>query len=1200
MNFFYKNIKVSKFKVFREEKERILNLVKTSKGQYTFSLNRKVYNYKLLVFLLQNTKRKLNSLSNISILDLCVNLNYIIPHYCYHSNLSIAGNCRMCLVELSTSQKPIVSCAMDVSYNSIIKTDTILVKKAREGIMEFLLVNHPLDCPVCDQGGECDLQEQSMIYGGDRGRFFLTKDFKRSVDDFMCHPMIKVILTRCIHCTRCVRFLNEVEGNYALGMLGRGYYSEIGLYTDRLLTTELGSNITDFCPVGALTGKTYALQYRSWDDLYLTSIDLSDSLCSSIRVYSNFDKILRVLPQYDIDLNISWITEKARYLGDSLTLQQLGYPLLRNTKFYTSNNFYFKLDSYKYFFRSKFNSKFYIKIRDYNFFYFINLSVINNFFDIFLEKNFDKFIKKELDFLEGKYSDFNLFSNETFIKTLDLELIKPKMKYSLNTNVFPWYSLDFYNNKGTLFYKKLNLNLYKNNIFFAQWLFDFDLFFSNLNIENTRSKNITISSNKFNFLKKQYEENLALIDLYSYENNLDINIEEFLINENVFFGLDRNLIDFLSDDKEIISYYNDILGLFEIYDFLEDFNDMIQNFNEIDLKIFNSKTELLNFEEKNYINFLDIKKRKTNFNLIKTTWNNISKGILFLIKSLNNSINLKSFIGEFLDIFSLIKIKTLMSFTGSNDLYNFSEKITYSPSKLINEDFDYNYIFNLSDFIKVKNIFLINLNLRFENPILNAKIRKKFLWEDNISIFYLGSNNNLTYKYISLGLTSKLFLKALEGRNSLLNFLKKKNNNVNNLLIYSNELKNTYKSTSFRSFFNLLKILNKFLSVTYLCSSAASMGALDLSIDSNNLISKSKCNFSKKYNGKFNNNLYYYLGCNNFLLGDFFYLKKIMIHNISIYQHSHIDLYYNFVDFFLPSYSYAESNNNSYINCFGILKLNRQILFPPTNFIKDNLEIISIISNIFSIYIVNNLTFRFPCNNLFFYYKLEKEYENTFNLYKNLLLNIYLEETQNFNKDKFDFRISKQKIFNKNFSTILEVFSFNDYKLNYKVNSDLLKKNLYNFFLFYNKSNKINFNKNQILLEFNKVTELFLNFRKNMIEFKFGLINFLGTKLEYFWFFDAFCSEFLINKTQFKLSKDKLRFELSVLDIFKRLPLHLYDKRRFNFFNIFEKKIYYSVIYFFILTPKNRNFFKSNILTYYSKNLGILNKVNFVKKSSFN
>merc|ERR1711959_834349 len=185
--------------------------------------------------------------------------------------------------------------------------------------------------------------------------------------------------------------------------------------------------------------------------------------------------------------------------------------------------------------------------------------------------------------------------------------------------------------------------------------------------------------------------------------------------------------------------------------------------------------------------------------------------------------------GELLGIFSLIKIKTSISFTGSNDLYNFSEKINYSPSKLINEDFDSNYIFNLSDFNKVKNIFLINLNLRFENPILNAKIRKKFLWENDISIFYLGSNYNLTYKYVSLGITSKLFLKALEG--------------LNNLLIYSNELKNTYKSSNFRSFFNLLRNFNKFFSVTYLCSSASSMGALDLSIDSNNFVSKSKYNF---------------------------------------------------------------------------------------------------------------------------------------------------------------------------------------------------------------------------------------------------------------------------------------------------------------------------------------------------------------------
>merc|ERR1711862_595477 len=624
--------------------------------------------------------------------------------------------------------------------------------------------------------------------------------------DFMCHPMIKVILTRCIHCTRRVRFLNEVEGNYDLGMLGRGYYSEIGLYTDRLLTTELGSNITDFCPVGALTGKTYALQYRSWDDLYLTSIDLSDSLCSSIRVYSNFDKILRILPQYDIDLNISWITEKARYLGDSLVLQQLGYPLLRNTKFYTSNNLYLSLDSYEYLPSKKCNSKFYTKIKSYNDFYFINLSIINNFFDIFLEKSFDKLIKKELDFLEGKYSDFNLFSNLNFVQNFDLELIKPKMKYSLNTNKFTWYSLDFYNEKSTLYYKNLNLELYKNNIFFAQWLFDFDLLFNNL----------TQKFNKLNFLKNSYEENLLKINLDNDKINFDLSVEDFFVSENLFFGLDSNLIDFLSNENEVISYYNNILGLFEVYDFLEDSNEMFQNFLDIDESFLNNKKVVLNVEEKNYVDILDLKKRKTNFNLVKTTWNNISKGILFLIKSLNNNINLKSFVGEF--------------------LYIFSEKINYSPSKLINEDFDSNYIFNLSDFNKVKNIFLINLNLRFENPILNAKIRKKFLWENDISIFYLGSNYNLTYKYVSLGITSKLFLKALEGRNSLLNFLKRKNNNINNLLIYSNELKNTYKSSNFRSFFNLLRNFNKFFSVTYLCSSASSMGALDLSIDSNNFI----------------------------------------------------------------------------------------------------------------------------------------------------------------------------------------------------------------------------------------------------------------------------------------------------------------------------------------------------------------------------
>ena len=291
-----------------------------------FYLNKRGYNYNLIQ---QFLKKKLIHKKNISILDICNNLDETIPHYCYHFNLSIAGNCRMCLVELYKAAKPVVACSVEISPDQRISTETILVTRARQGIMEFLLVNHPLDCPLCDQGGECDLQDESLTYGSDRGRFYHSRDKKRSVNELICNNFINLILTRCIHCTRCVRFLNEITGEYSLGMLGRGKGSEIGLYTNTLLSSELSSNITDFCPVGALTIKYYGLKERFWEEDYIESIDLSDSFCVPIRVYTSGLRIKRILPEFNTDLKLSWITEKTRFLWDGMIIQQLDYPTIK-------------------------------------------------------------------------------------------------------------------------------------------------------------------------------------------------------------------------------------------------------------------------------------------------------------------------------------------------------------------------------------------------------------------------------------------------------------------------------------------------------------------------------------------------------------------------------------------------------------------------------------------------------------------------------------------------------------------------------------------------------------------------------------------------------------------------------------------------------------------------------------------------------
>jgi len=231
---------------------------------------------------------------NTSILQACEIANIIIPRFCYHERLSVAGNCRMCLVEVDKMPKLQASCAVPVLPNMVVKTNTLAVRKAREGILEFLLINHPLDCPICDQGGECDLQDQSLVYGGDRSRF---KEFKRAVEDKNCGPLIKTIMTRCIHCTRCVRFINEVVGIPELGTSGRGNSIEISSYVSKLFSSELSGNIIDLCPVGALTSKPYAFLSRPWELKSTESIDLFDSIHSNIRIDTRGYDIMRVLPR---------------------------------------------------------------------------------------------------------------------------------------------------------------------------------------------------------------------------------------------------------------------------------------------------------------------------------------------------------------------------------------------------------------------------------------------------------------------------------------------------------------------------------------------------------------------------------------------------------------------------------------------------------------------------------------------------------------------------------------------------------------------------------------------------------------------------------------------------------------------------------------------------------------------------------------
>jgi NADH-quinone oxidoreductase subunit G len=262
----------------------------------------------------------------MTVLQACELADVEIPRFCYHEKLSIAGNCRMCLVEMERSSKPIASCAMPATEGMNIKTNTEFVKKARKGMMEFLLANHPLDCPVCDQGGECDLQDQSLFYGFDKSRF---SENKRAVKDKYMGPLIKTQMTRCIHCTRCVRFAEEVAGVPEIGAIGRGENMEITTYLEQSMTSELSANVIDLCPVGALTSKPYAFEARPWELKKTESIDVMDAVGSNIRVDTYGWEVKRVLPRLNNEINEEWISDKTRYACDGLLKQRLDVPYIK-------------------------------------------------------------------------------------------------------------------------------------------------------------------------------------------------------------------------------------------------------------------------------------------------------------------------------------------------------------------------------------------------------------------------------------------------------------------------------------------------------------------------------------------------------------------------------------------------------------------------------------------------------------------------------------------------------------------------------------------------------------------------------------------------------------------------------------------------------------------------------------------------------
>ena len=279
--------------------------------------------------------REVQADPDLTLIQVCEQEGIEIPRFCFHERLSIAGNCRMCLVEVvGGPPKPTASCAMQVKdlrpgrdgSPPAIRTNSPMVKKAREGVMEFLLINHPLDCPICDQGGECDLQDQAMAYGVDFSRF---REAKRAVDDLDLGPLVETHMTRCISCTRCVRFTTEVAGIHQMGQIGRGEDAEITSYLDQSLSSKLQGNIIDLCPVGALTSKPYAFTARSWELVKTETIDIMDALGSNVRIDTKGREVMRIIPRNHDGINEEWISDKTRFVWDGLRSQRIDRPYLR-------------------------------------------------------------------------------------------------------------------------------------------------------------------------------------------------------------------------------------------------------------------------------------------------------------------------------------------------------------------------------------------------------------------------------------------------------------------------------------------------------------------------------------------------------------------------------------------------------------------------------------------------------------------------------------------------------------------------------------------------------------------------------------------------------------------------------------------------------------------------------------------------------
>ena len=685
-----------------------------------------------------------------TLFQVCSELNQNIPIYCYHDKLSIVGNCRMCLIENIGSIKPIISCSklIDSSVKQII-LNSILVKKIREGISQFLLYNHPLDCPICDQGGECDLQDQSMIYGTDSGRYF---NNKRTIKEYYYGYFIKGVMTRCIHCTRCIRFLNEVTLQSYFGTIGRGSVTEISNYLHENMDNILSGNLIDLCPVGALTSKLFSYTYRPWELKSFYTYDIMDSFMNRIRIDLNEFNICRILPVYNFKENEEWISNKIRFGYDSFNKYNLYFPLMKDS---LTNNL-IKV-SWKY-----------ILIYLINFFRKIFKINLKTKFNLFLGNSLDLrslFWIKSLIFLTNKKNQFylineyksnnldniNLYFKTDFHKKFNSNTIK-KVKYGLFINInfdlespVFFYKLILKKNTNVLtkfgligsFFKKFQYyGKHLGNNLLNYFLFIFGKHFYNSYFNNSIDSNFNI------FTSIYYKNNLEFFSLIFLKKFLNFFFCKSINIYNLSLGIgDSNITEIYLPN--IINFENKKIQNIDLNHFLIEKNNLNLNYCiNVNNKIFNCLKNDFNILQTNqiglsyeYLNIFDLYFPNLNIYNDSSEYLNM-KGNLIYFNILNTQFNsnlqkknfkiLKFFYEIYLHVFCSKKLeKNSLFFYKKDLLIDLIFKLI--KKKILSNNLN---LFKLK-FYNINN-FKIN-NFKFNNLYLNKYITNKFLYLSNLN-----------------------------------------------------------------------------------------------------------------------------------------------------------------------------------------------------------------------------------------------------------------------------------------------------------------------------------------------------------------------------------------------------------------------------------------------------------------------------------